>query len=71
MTTPSRQAVFRNDVYEVDTLEKAKAITVTPEAGTTTEERWEKETTFLSKHIGGQLGLSAEDCVFGLRVRYR
>jgi len=65
MTTPQRetQLVFNKDNYEVDTLEQAKALILTPESGTTTEERWENETPYLCKNIGALLEPSANDCV--------
>jgi SAM-dependent methyltransferase len=63
MSSSQRQAVFRPEVYEVNTLEQAMAVTVTPEQGTTTEERWKKETDFLVEDIGRQLELGPEDCV--------
>ncbi|HJN08732.1 MAG TPA: hypothetical protein QF564_08560 [Pirellulaceae bacterium] len=63
MSSSQRQAVFRPEVDEVSTLEQAMAVTVTPEQGTTTEERWKKETDFLVEDIGKQLELGPEDCV--------
>ena len=53
---PSKQtAVFRPEVFDVSTIEQAKRIIVTPETGTTTEERWEKETGYLVEDIGQHL----------------
>lgn len=63
MSSEQRQAIFRPEVYEVDTLEQAKRVTVTAEQGTTTEERWEKETAFLIEQIGRYLKLKKKDCV--------
>ena len=52
MSAEQKQAVFRPQVYEVDTLEQAKRVIVTAEPGTSTEERWETETAYLSDQIG-------------------
>lgn len=60
----SRTATFRPEVFEVASLQQAMAISVTPELGTTTEERWEKETRYLMEDIGGVFApLSPESCV--------
>ena len=58
-----RKFIFRPEVYEVPTLAQAMAITVTPEPGTTTEERWDKETRDLVEDIGSFLTLHPETCV--------
>ncbi len=50
--TERKQAVFRPDVYEVNSLEQAKSVIVTPEPGTTTDERWVKETEYLVGEVG-------------------
>jgi SAM-dependent methyltransferase len=60
---PRREAVYTPQTYEVATLEEAMAVTVTPERGTTTEERWQKETPYLVEDIGKQLGVGPETCV--------
>ena len=49
MDTRKKPAVFQPDVYEVKTFDEAMRATVTPEEGTTTEERWRKETPYLGK----------------------
>jgi ubiquinone/menaquinone biosynthesis C-methylase UbiE len=63
-------AVFRPEVFDVQTLKDAMRIIVTPERGTTTEERWEKETPYLVTDIGTHLGVAPEMCVldFGCGV---
>ena len=58
-----RPAIFRPDVFEVGTFEQARRITVTPEQGTTTEERWEKETAFLLEDISRFLPIRADSRV--------
>ena len=58
-----RTATFRSDAFEVATIEQAKQVTVTAELGTTTEERWEKETQYLTDDITRFLPISAESCV--------
>jgi SAM-dependent methyltransferase len=59
----SRVGTFRPEVFEVATLDQAKAITVTVEEGTTTEERWEKETFFLLEDICKCLAIGKDSCV--------
>jgi 2-polyprenyl-3-methyl-5-hydroxy-6-metoxy-1,4-benzoquinol methylase len=63
MTTPQPTATYRPEIYEVETLEAAKRLIVTPEQGTTTEERWQKETAFLVDDIVRHLGIGADDWV--------
>ena len=55
--------VFNPGVFEVASLAQAMRIVVTPEPGTTTEERWEKETRYLVEDIGQCLSLRPEACV--------
>ena len=55
--------VFQPQVFDVQTLTDAMRIIVTPEPGTTTEERWEKETPYLVRDIGAHLGVGPETCV--------
>ena len=47
-----RNAVFQPDGFEVSTLWQAMLVTVTPARGTTTLERWHKETRYLIDDIG-------------------
>jgi SAM-dependent methyltransferase len=54
---------FRSEAYEVATIEQAMALIVTPELGTTTEERWEKETRYLADNINSFLAIRPESCV--------
>jgi SAM-dependent methyltransferase len=63
MNAPPRQAIFRPDVYEVETIDAAKGVIVTPELGTTTDERWQKETEFLTRDIIDRLELTPESTV--------
>lgn len=56
-------AVFRPEVFEVESLDQAKGIIVTPEIGTTTEERWTKETGFLLDDIPKFLDITEESWV--------
>jgi ubiquinone/menaquinone biosynthesis C-methylase UbiE len=55
--------VFRPQIFEVQTLRDAMGIIVTPEQGTTTEERWGKETPYLVQDIGAHLGVGPQTCV--------
>lgn len=56
-------AAYRPGIFEVGDLDAAKEIILTPEAGTTTQERWEYETPFLVDEIGRALGLDERSCV--------
>jgi SAM-dependent methyltransferase len=56
-------AIFRPDAFEVATLEQAMQITVTREDGTTSRERWEKETPFLLDDISKHLAIDSNSCV--------
>ncbi len=60
---PPRQVFARPDVFEVKSMQQAMNIILTPEAGTTTAERWEKETKYLVPDIGKRLKLSADTCI--------
>lgn len=61
---PAREsAVFRPEVFEVGSLDQAKGIIVTPERGTSTEERWTKETGFLLHDIPKFLPITADSWV--------
>jgi SAM-dependent methyltransferase len=63
MNAPPRQAVFRPEVYEVTTIEDAMSVIVTPELGTSTAERWVKETDFLADEIIRRLEIREDCCV--------
>lgn len=52
-----KTALYRPDIFEVSDIEAAMRIILTAEAGTTTEERWARETPFLAGRIGDALGL--------------
>ncbi len=56
----SLQPTYDPRVFTVSSVEDAKRVIVTPEPGTTSEERWKKETPFLVEDIGKHLGLSPE-----------
>jgi SAM-dependent methyltransferase len=60
---PNRTAVFRPEAFEVTSLAQAMAVTVTPEVGTSTAERWQKETRYLVDDIGRFLALGPESCL--------
>lgn len=60
---PPRMVSFRPEIYEVPSLELAKTMVLTPEPGTTTEERWEKETRFTVEDIGRFLRITPNTCV--------
>jgi SAM-dependent methyltransferase len=54
---------YRPEIFEVNDLESAMQIILTPETGTTTQERWEYETPYLVNEIGRTLGLDQNSCV--------
>jgi SAM-dependent methyltransferase len=56
-------AVYRPEVFEVANEQQAMGIILTPEMGTTTAERWQKETAYLVEDIGKHLALTADSCV--------
>lgn len=60
---PKKAVTYRPQIFEVEDLESAKRIILTPEPGTTTEERWEDETPYLAAEIGKALGLDQASCV--------
>ena len=55
--------VYQPKVFEVNNLESAMGIILTPERGTTTGERWEYETPYLVDEIGRALQLDGNSCV--------
>jgi tetratricopeptide (TPR) repeat protein len=57
------QALFRPEIFEVSSVKEAMAVVVTPQAGTTSEERWEKETPYLVEDIIKRLAIGPESCV--------
>jgi SAM-dependent methyltransferase len=59
----AKTPTYRPEVFEVNDLESAMQMILTPEAGTTTQERWEYETPFLIDEIGRGLRLDGESCV--------
>lgn len=52
---PQRTAVYLPSVFEKASEEDARACILTPEQGTSTEERWAKETPFLASDLGAFL----------------
>lgn len=62
-TTTTKALTYRPEVFEVDDLESAMRVILTPEPGTTTPERWEYETPYLVSEIGRALGLDDQSCV--------
>jgi SAM-dependent methyltransferase len=60
---PHGTPVYRPDIFTVSSIANAKRVIVTPEPGTTTQERWEKETPFLVEDGGARLGVGPDICV--------
>ena len=54
---------YRPDVFDVATEHQARQIILTPERGTTTDERWQKETPFLVEDISKHLSLTTSTCL--------
>lgn len=63
MSDPPKLPTYRPQIFDVQTLDQAKQIILTPEPGTTTEERWEKETRPLADEIARQLDIAARHVV--------
>lgn len=57
------QPVYQPQVFDVSSIAEAIRIIVTPEQGTTTQERWEKETPYLVSDSGRLLGICPSTCV--------
>jgi SAM-dependent methyltransferase len=48
---PPPSATYLPSVFDVRDVDEARRIVLTPEAGTTTDERWERETPYLAARI--------------------
>jgi cyclopropane fatty-acyl-phospholipid synthase-like methyltransferase len=59
MTDETLKPTYRPQVFQVDTLDQAKSIILTPE-DSTTEERWEKETPYLADEATSFFGLGPD-----------
>jgi ubiquinone/menaquinone biosynthesis C-methylase UbiE len=55
--------VYRPEIFDAHDLASAMDIILTPETGTTTQERWEYETPYLADEIARALELNADACV--------
>ena len=60
MPTP---ATYNSAIFDVASLDDARRIILTPEAGLSTDERWQSETPYLVGLAGEQLRLSADSVV--------
>lgn len=60
---PKKVLTYRPDIFDVKDVESAKRIILTPEVGTSTQERWEDETPYLANEMGQALGLNGTSCV--------
>ena len=52
-----RKLTYRPEIFDVKDVASAMNIILTPEVGTTTEERWQYETPFLVDEMGRETGL--------------
>lgn len=59
MADDELKPTYRPEVFQVENLEHAKAIILTPE-DSTTDERWEKETPYLADEAVSYLGLGPD-----------
>lgn len=59
----ARKPIFRPQVFQARSISDAMRIVITGEEGTTTEERWKKETPYLVEDSGRHLGLGPDSCV--------
>jgi SAM-dependent methyltransferase len=48
---PTGPAIYAPQVFDVRDVDEARSIILTPESGTTTEQRWERETPYLADRI--------------------
>lgn len=62
-TKRPKVATYRPDVFDGTDIDSAMRIILTEEAGTTTEERWQRETPYLVNEIGRALELDAQSRV--------
>jgi SAM-dependent methyltransferase len=69
-STPPPAATYQPQVFDVGDLDAARRIILTPEVGTTTDERWEKETPWLVERVLERFPLSEQHVVidFGCGV---
>jgi SAM-dependent methyltransferase len=58
----SDQHVYSPAVFDVNSIEEAMAIILTPEGGST-EERWQKETPILTEYITQKCGVTSDSVV--------
>lgn len=58
-----RQATYQPSVFDVRDVEEARRIILTPESGTTTDERWARETPWLAARILEQFPLDERHAV--------
>ena len=63
MTAVPAPPVYRPEIFESPDVEAAKAIILTPEPGTSTEERWRIETPYLVGEMVRRLDLNANSLV--------
>ena len=63
MPSPSANPVYTPGIFESPDVAAAMAIILTPEPGTTTEERWRIETPYLAAQMAERLDLNANSLV--------
>lgn len=62
-SSSKKRVTYHPGIFEVGDLAAARKIILTPETGTSTEERWEYETPYLADEISSALELGANSCV--------
>jgi SAM-dependent methyltransferase len=60
---PARSATYAPGVFDVRDVDEARRIILTPEAGTTTDSRWQLETPYLVDRIAEHFALSSQHVV--------
>ena len=63
MSTATANPVYAPGIFETPDLVSAQAIILTPEPGTTTEERWRVETPYLAAQMAEHLDLNINSLV--------
>lgn len=58
-----RRATYSSSVFDVQTVEQAKAIILTPQAGMTPDQRWRTETPYLLTLIGQSTNITEDSVI--------
>ena len=58
-----KRVVYSTDIFDVPSIDAAKRLILSSGAGTTSEERWERETPYVVAEIGSTLAIDETACV--------